>query len=223
MKLIVFDIDGTLTDTNQVDGISFLEAWKIAYKISDLSTIWSDYEHSTDSGILEEVFTKRLGRQADEKDRRHFITTFVKILRGYTFSKPDLFSEVPGAKQILRQLKSSGFAVSIATGAWKESGLLKLKTAGVWTEEIPFASAEDAFSRADILRTSIARASDFYQSPKFESVTYVGDGIWDWKASQEIGVKFIGRSDRGSLVGRIPSEILLLTDYLGKGSHHFHI
>jgi phosphoglycolate phosphatase-like HAD superfamily hydrolase len=36
------------------------------------------------------------------------------------------------------------------------------------------------------------RARDFYGVNEFETITYVGDGLWDFKASQKMRYHFIG-------------------------------
>ncbi len=215
MQLVVFDIDGTLTDTNHVDGLAFLEAWKAVYQIENLSTRWSDYSQSTDSGIFEEVFEKNFGVKAEDKDRALFRSTFVDILKKYSDTQPDFFKEVSGAKVLLDRLSAEGIAVSLATGAWRDSGLTKLMAAGLDVSSIPIASAEDSLKRSEILQRSIERALVKYQPNKeFSSVTYIGDGIWDWHASKEVGVRFVGRSDRGSLLGKVPGDIVILNDYI---------
>jgi len=38
MNLVVFDLDGTLTDTNAVDDECFVQALRIAFKIGDVNT-----------------------------------------------------------------------------------------------------------------------------------------------------------------------------------------
>lgn len=213
MQLIVFDIDGTLTETNQVDGLSFLEAWQRAFNIDHLSTVWSDYRQSTDSGIFDEVFTSKMHREALPEDRFRFQTIFVEILERYSQERPDFFREVKGASNLLVNLESRGLALSIATGAWKRSGILKLAASGIGYGEIPIATADDSVARSQIVRTSIERAKEHYGVRHFDLVTYVGDGIWDFRAAQDLGLRFVGRSDRGSLVGKIPPQTPLLTDY----------
>ena len=36
------------------------------------------------------------------------------------------------------------------------------------------------------------RALDFWSVSQFETVTYIGDGVWDLKASKNMGYHFIG-------------------------------
>jgi phosphoglycolate phosphatase-like HAD superfamily hydrolase len=42
------------------------------------------------------------------------------------------------------------------------------------------------------MKCAYQRSIEFYQQPQFESVTYIGDGIWDAVASQQLNYHFIG-------------------------------
>jgi hypothetical protein len=53
MHLVMFDIDGTLTETMNIDQ----QCW-----FADIDTDWSHYQRTADSGIFHAVFTSRIGR-----------------------------------------------------------------------------------------------------------------------------------------------------------------
>ncbi len=59
MKLLVFDLDGTLTKTNAVDEECFVQAFADVFSIRDVNTRWSEYDHVTDVGVLQQVFRTR--------------------------------------------------------------------------------------------------------------------------------------------------------------------
>ena len=42
MKLAIFDVDGTLTRTNEVDEICFVQAFAEAHAITGVDTDWND-------------------------------------------------------------------------------------------------------------------------------------------------------------------------------------
>ena len=63
MHLVVFDVDGTLVDSEDFDGTLYARAIWTALKI-DIDEDWSGYRHQTDSGILNEV----LDRNGIERD-----------------------------------------------------------------------------------------------------------------------------------------------------------
>jgi len=62
MKLVMFDIDGTLTQTEQIDEVSFVQALQEVFGFTEINTDWATYPHCSDSGILEVLFQLRLGR-----------------------------------------------------------------------------------------------------------------------------------------------------------------
>ena len=72
MTLVMFDIDGTLAETFQVDSECYVQALKDVFGFSDVNTDWSSYKHTSDSGILNELVQSRLGRAvADLREGRH--------------------------------------------------------------------------------------------------------------------------------------------------------
>jgi hypothetical protein len=55
---------------------------------------------------------------------------------------------------VLKPGHLSGYAVSLATGAWQQSAFLKLVTARLRVKGLPAAFADDALSRRDIMQCS---------------------------------------------------------------------
>ncbi|MBI3191378.1 MAG: hypothetical protein HYZ36_01850 [Pedosphaera parvula] len=53
MHLVIFDIDGTLTETNAVDADCYVRALAEVFGFADVDTDWSTYPHVTDSGGLQ--------------------------------------------------------------------------------------------------------------------------------------------------------------------------
>jgi phosphoglycolate phosphatase-like HAD superfamily hydrolase len=103
--------------------------------------------------------------------------------------------EIPGAAVLLHSLRADRrWLVAIATGGWSVSARFKLASAGLVVDNCPWASADDAVDRADILRTAIERAGQKYGQGAFEKVVYVGDGVWDVRAAKALGIGFLGLS-----------------------------
>lgn len=55
VTLVVFDLDGTLTRTFAVDGDCYLQAFDKSLGVKDVNDKWSEYEHVTDLGVMQEV------------------------------------------------------------------------------------------------------------------------------------------------------------------------
>jgi phosphoglycolate phosphatase-like HAD superfamily hydrolase len=192
MHLVVFDIDGTLTDTNVVDGECY---WRAVCEVLGLSgdqPDWSDFHHVTDVGIASELCVRHLHRQLSNAEIDAIESLLTASLDLALVRKDPVAHQIPGSAEILSVLnKSLEFVVALATGGMGMSAELKLRRAGLWFPLIPFASSSDALSREAILRIVADRAADTHRIP-FTSFTYVGDGVWDVKAARELGWRFIG-------------------------------
>src|SRR3989442_12080081 len=157
MNLAIFDIDGTLTETNAVDEICFVQAFADAHAITEINTNWMQYRCVTDSGIMFQIFHERFGRTPDDDELRNYKACLVNLLETHRAKDPSLFAEISGAARALSRLnREREWAVALATGCWRVSAELKLKAAGIYTEEFPAAFAEDGLSRERILQTAVS-------------------------------------------------------------------
>jgi phosphoglycolate phosphatase-like HAD superfamily hydrolase len=202
-KLVIFDIDGTLTNTNAVDEECFRLTVASLFKIEGISTNWASYKYSTDSGILDELFMRELKMRPSPEDLSHYKEFFLKSLKDIYQKSPDSFLEIPGAAELFPYLlANTDWRVAIATGAWQSSARFKLEAGNIPYDDIPAAFAEDAFDRKDIVIRAKDRAAEFYGCESFSQIVYVGDGVWDLKAAKECGYGFvgIGSNANGSLL-----------------------
>lgn len=193
MKLAIFDIDGTLTNTNSVDNECFVKALAEACEITEIDTDWAAYPHTTDSGITQHVFQEKFGRSPEETEVGKFKSCFVEMLSEQYQSNSSSFAEVPGASMTLNRLQqNSDWAVAIATGCWRESALLKLKAAKIDADGIPAAYAEDGLSREDIIKAAVSRSLEQNRVSRFEKIVSIGDGVWDVRTARRLNFAFLG-------------------------------
>jgi len=189
MRLVIFDIDGTLTQTMKADGECFMRSLVEVCGFSDVHTDFSGCKYSTDSGVFHEIYESRTGRTPSPNEISRFRQHFLGLLAQTSSEAP--FEAVSGASRLLSRLtESAGHRVALATGAWRESACLKMASAGLCYDHYPAASSDDAMERESIIRLSIQRATERFG--KFDSVVYVGDGIWDACACRSLGIPFIG-------------------------------
>ncbi len=194
MHLVVFDIDGTLTDTNLVDGECYWRAVSEVLGLSEEQPDWSDFRHVTDTGIAAELCARHLGRQISSPEIEAIGIRLAAVLDDALVCKDSVANQIPGSAEILSVLSnSSEFAVALATGGLRVSAELKLRRAGLPFTLMSFASSNDAVSREDILRIAAGRAAE-KRAAQFARFTYIGDGVWDAKAARELGWEFIGIS-----------------------------
>jgi phosphoglycolate phosphatase-like HAD superfamily hydrolase len=213
MKYVIFDIDGTLTNTTEIDDLCYTEAIAATFNFSDFNTNYGHYENTTDSGILNQLSLERRNRPCTVTEIEDFIDCFCNLLEKAYEKKADHFREIPKAGKIINALsRNEDLRVGLATGGWKQSALFKLQCAGINIEGCSAASfAQDAFARRDIIGHTIAKMNKRHNaSPELSDIIYVGDGNWDYQATQQLGIKFIGIDNRK--LAHI-DDIIKISDY----------
>ncbi len=194
MNLVVFDIDGTLIKYHRkMNDRAYVNAIKDVFGITiqDNPESWSEYHSSTDSGILQEIIEKNMGRSCTPADIIEFKKSMASWLDREYGREP--FESMIGAKECLKKLSNThGWFTAIATGNWRVSGRYKLKNAGLDCRNMPMASAEDGLSREIIMKIALEESMKKSRVKKFKKIVYVGDWIWDVKAADALGWEFIG-------------------------------
>ena len=192
MNLVIFDVDGTLTDTNHIDAICFERALQQEFGVSGISFNWESYQHTTDAGIATEILRFHFGRDPLANELNSVRDRMVRLLEKAHQSNPEDFREICGARTILHSLQQQqDWRIAIATGCWSASALLKLRKAGI-EADVPFASCNDSVSRSAIVKSAIHKSRFFYDVRDFTSITFIGDGVWDIAAAQSLGIGFLG-------------------------------
>jgi phosphoglycolate phosphatase-like HAD superfamily hydrolase len=206
MNLAIFDIDGTLTESVAVDEVCFVQAFRDVLGIEEINTNWLGYHFQTDSGLALEICRNHLGRDPGEAEISRLQSRFMQLLCAAVEETGQPVREISGAAALLRRLEAHpGWHVAIATGGWKVSARFKLASAGLPVDGIPWASADDAYDRVEILRTTIERAGQHYAQDAFKKVVYIGDGVWDVRAAKALGIGFLGLA-AGNKAGRLVEE-----------------
>ena len=196
MRLVIFDIDGTLTQSMNADAECFVRSLVDVCGFSDVDTDWSRYKHATDSGVFHEIFEARAGRSPSPIESSQFRQHFVGLLAQASSEAP--FAPVTGVSRLLSRLAGSAeHRVALATGAWRDSARLKMANAGLCYDNYPAASSDDALDRESIIRLSMRRAAERYG--RFSDAVYVGDGVWDARACRSVGIPFIGVGTDGRM------------------------
>jgi phosphoglycolate phosphatase-like HAD superfamily hydrolase len=191
MKLIVFDIDGTLVKFHRKrNDQAYVRTVQEVFNLT-IRDSWSGYVQSTDSGILGEIARKHLGRNVSVEEVLRFKERMARWLEKEYGKEP--FEPHEGAKPLWNNLLNhEDWKIAVGTGNWEFSARFKLNSAGFEQGLIPLGSADDGESREEILESSLQKAKALYGVPAFNKVVYVGDRIWDLRAAKISGWKFIG-------------------------------
>ena len=191
MILVVFDIDGTLMNTKEVDDTCFINSLKECWNCDLKEVDWSNYKNVTDTGLAKDIFKEFFKKEINESELHNLKKIFYSKINSEADRHPQKFREIEGATRFIRNLKSKNIAISFATGGWEITAKCKLKQINIELECFPYASSDDHFSRTEILNKSVQRAKQYYGND-FLKIIYVGDGIWDYKAACELNIEFIG-------------------------------
>ena len=121
MKAIIFDVDGTLTESMSVDTeLYFSSIYEILGPVKIRRNLDS-YEHVTDSGILAQVLRDN-GIAYNNEIAASIQNVFIERLRTHIDSVAP-FPAIDGAVDYLKRAHESGNTrIAIATGGWRRSG-----------------------------------------------------------------------------------------------------
>lgn len=199
MRLVVFDIDGTLLQSTVTDDVCFVQAFRDEFGF-EVSTDWSAYSEVTDPALTAAIFRNEKGRLPSPEELERIECRFHTLLSDAFRRNPEALAPTAGAEALIDRLhRSSEFAVAIATGAWRS--LADLKLARLTLPDLSVATASDQPTRVGIVQTAIDRAGERART-EFESVVSVGDGLWDLETARHMGLQFVGVA-KGTIAQRL--------------------
>lgn len=200
MNLAVFDVDGTLTNTNDVDALCYVRAVEDEFGIDVAGLDWAEYTFVTDIGITNQMFQQRLGRTPAAEEIARLQRRLVQLLEEAHGSSPEAFAPIAGAAEALAWLQEErDWTVGIATGCWQVSAQMKLRAARISIEGLAAAFCEDGQSREEVVSAAIERSRLAAGVPRFERIVSIGDGVWDIATATRLQLAFVGVRHDGRL------------------------
>src|SRR5690349_18450599 len=103
MNLAIFDIDGTLTESNDIDDVCYVQAFEDVLGIRGVNTNWLDYRYQTDTGLALEICREHLGRDPSLDEVRKLQSRFTELLSLAVYAGQPI-REVRGAAAALQWL-----------------------------------------------------------------------------------------------------------------------
>ena len=192
MTGIIFDIDGTLTNTTKVDDKCFIKSFKNVFEIDISNQDWLELTNVTDWGITEEIILKNWNRIPTKIEYSKMISEFVKQLHSELKENEKQFQEINGASNFIKFLRTKpNITIGIATGGWEKSANLKLKSIGIDSAEFAFGNSNHFKTREDILSKVITELN-YNWNNEINRIIYFGDGIWDYLTCKKLNIEFIG-------------------------------
>jgi HAD superfamily hydrolase (TIGR01549 family) len=170
----IFDIDGTLTSTNQLifDSFNF-----IAKKY--LNRTFSDEEIISMFGPTEDFILKEwCGKRFEEARKEYY---------AYYSDNHWMAKLYPGMKEILDHLRDKKYPLGIFTGKGREASIITLKKIGVENYFDLIVTGDDVENHKPSAEGILKFTSKF--KLRKERVLMIGDSVSDVKASNEAGIK----------------------------------
>jgi phosphoglycolate phosphatase-like HAD superfamily hydrolase len=191
MKLLIFDIDGTLIDLSTYDGDYFEDTINMVYGIKKIDKNWRQFKNATDYGILSEIIMDRFGRELGFEE---FLEFEAKLEETYLSRAGDTnVHALTGANDFVDEVKKNPYMkIGIATGNSHRIAEHKLNRANFISADFVIASSNDSMHRDKILMRCEERAKERHSVESFERIIYFGDRVWDFNATKDAGYDFIG-------------------------------
>ncbi|MDM1045659.1 HAD hydrolase-like protein [Myroides sp. 1354] len=185
-NLIVFDIDGTLTNTVHLHQMAFKKGLQ-SIGVSTFNDAFSTYKHHTDLHIARVIYESSTGNPFLPATL-HTFETFL-----YEEIKQETILEINGAKKLIEKLElHTDFGVCFATGSLYQPATLKLNRIGVSFNPLQLVASNTIEERENIVNQAIHNAKQYYSTSQFDRIIAVGDGLWDLLTAKNLNLEFIG-------------------------------
>ncbi|MFD3840668.1 HAD family hydrolase [Streptomyces sp. NPDC058642] len=192
-RAAVFDVDGTLVDTNHLHVATWWEAFRQAGHHVPMHAIHRSVGLGSDDLVAHLIGEHRAKREAEALSSAH------KALYGQYF---DRLPALRDAGRLLRRLDHEGWAVVLATSAGGAE-LSALRRAIGADDAITATASADDVSEGKPAPEPVEHALELAGVPP-ERALFVGDTVWDMKAGSRAGVCCVG-----VLCGGIPRADLV--------------
>ncbi len=192
MKLIIFDIDGTLCHSRYVDDKCYINAFKKTLNIDIENTDWDSYKHVTDYYTTYDIIHKAIKGEPGRDIIDKVIDAYAEELRHKVLDAENKYCAVTGAKDLIRHLQNGKdlYTTGVATGGFEKTAKFKL---GLLEINFP----EDNIFCSGIYRTKHEMINAFISKEKAkgnnaDKIIYVGDREYDYNVAKELSIDFIG-------------------------------
>jgi phosphoglycolate phosphatase-like HAD superfamily hydrolase len=191
MKLLLFDIDGTLILTGGAATRAVNLVFDKIYGIVDAMD-GTKPEGKTDPAIIREIFKHRLGRDFLAEEVNNVFKEYIQFLREEIHDSPG-YRVMPGVDNLIRALSGrDDLILGIATGNIEEGARIKLERAGL-NGYFKFGGfGSDSENREKLIRIAIERGKKFLNHKRVdERVFVIGDTPHDIIHGKAAGAKTV--------------------------------
>ncbi|MFV0126543.1 HAD family hydrolase [Streptomyces sp. HMX112] len=180
-RAAVFDVDGTLADTNHLHVTAWWEAFRQAGHDVPMHAVHRAVGLSSDD-LVDHLLAPDRDRSQDDA-----ISAAHKTLYATYFDRLPAFKD---AGRLLKRLAAEGWTIVLATSAGGAE-LSALRRAIDADEVIHATASADDVEAGKPAPEPVLQALDLAGAPAEHSV-FVGDTVWDMKAGSRAGVTCVG-------------------------------
>lgn len=184
--LIIFDIDGTLTDSIPTY-LPVITKVLGDIGLKDIDTDYDNYLHHTDLYALEYNYERNFAKKAPE-NLRYEVDGLIET----ELLKHPSVPEIPGSIALLKRLQALGVPFAYGTGAFPKATRIKMHGSGVPFIPEVLATSLHNVSRVGFVKEAVEKAKHYYNRDNFNRIVAVGDGLWDLKAARDLQIDFLG-------------------------------
>ena len=200
-SLLLFDIDGTLINTEGRGAMAFNKAAETAFGVKNGTTHFN-FAGATDSGLINQFLTNH-NLETSRENLNQFIDAYVFWLDYFLTGSES--SPYPGLESLLSTLvnQNPNLTLGLLTGNARLGAEIKLRHYGIWHY---FSVGGFGCEHPD--RNELAvRLVQSLGADDLTEIALVGDTLNDLNAAKAIGAKFIGFCS-----GKISRREFLLND-----------
>ncbi|MGW6533363.1 HAD family hydrolase [Streptomyces venezuelae] len=179
-RAALFDVDGTLTDTNHLH----VTTWWEAFRQAEQQVAMHDIHRSIGLGSTD-LIARLLGEDRD-RDQDEKISAAHKTLYGTYF---DRLPALNGARDLLHALHDRGWRIVLATSAGGEE-LGALRRAIDADDVIAGVASADDVSAGKPAPDPVHHALEIAECAPGDAL-FVGDTVWDMQAASRAGVRSV--------------------------------
>lgn len=179
IQTVLFDLDGTIVDTNELIVQSFLHS----------------LEGETAEPISRELIIPNMGRPLVEQmeffSGRKEVEALITKYRAFNLDKHDeLVEEFPNVRTVMAKLHENGIKIGIVTSKIRQTTLMGLKLCGLDKYVSTIVTVEDVKMAKPHPEGILAALATLGSTP--EQALMVGDSHYDIEAAQNAGVIAVG-------------------------------
>jgi phosphoglycolate phosphatase len=204
IRLVLFDIDGTLLHTNAVGIRAFAKTLETQFNVRN-GTDGLRFAGRTDTGLVRELFAKH-GIESSKKNFGAFFDHYAILLEQMLAESGGEIC--PGASELISAFQNlpQPPTLGLLTGNIRLGAEIKLRHFNLWDVFVTGAFADDHEDRNQIATVALQRGSELLgEKLRGEQTLVIGDTPLDIACGRAIGARVLAVATGGSPIDELKS------------------